>query len=226
MTRWAPMLLVAFLLAGTAVAFAVTQGLKQERSPVYGVRFTRVFGPHRPATLVFRLRKRDTITLTIVNGDGKAVRVYRAQRYPRGTVTKHWGGRAASGLLPDGPYRLHVHLKRSDATIEIPTVFRLDSTPPSLAHVSVAPHVLTRGGRVVIRYATDEPGQVILRVDGRRAVVTRKRVRARPFTWDGTVGGQPVAVGVHVLRLRAVDLVGNRSEPSRALRVRVREAAP
>ena len=90
----------------------------------------------------------------------------------------------------------------------------------------MSPRVLTRGGRVVVRYATNEPGQVILRVDGRRAVVTRKRVLARPFTWDGTAGGGPVAAGVHVLTLRAVDLVGNRSHTSRPLHVRVREAAP
>ena len=219
------MLLVAFLLAGTAVAFAVTQGLKQERSPIYGVRFSRVFGPHRPAVLGFKLRKRDTVTVTVVDGDGHTVRTL-AHRKARGTVTLYWGGRTTAGALaPDGPYRIHVHLRRSDATIEIPTVFRLDTTPPSLSHASVAPHSLARGGRVVLRYATNEAGQVILRVDGRRAVVTRKRVRARPFTWDGTVGGRPVAAGVHVLRLRTVDLVGNRSHSSRPLRVRVREAA-
>lgn len=221
------MLLVAFLLAGTAVAFAVTQGLKQERSPVYAVRFSRVFGPHRPAVLRFKLRKRDTITVTVVDGDGRTVRMLAHRKAPRGTVTLYWGGRTTAGTsAPDGPFRIHVHLKRSDATIEIPTVFRLDTTPPSLAHVSVAPHTLMRGGRVVLRYATNEAGQVILRVDGRRAVVTRRRVRARPFTWDGTVGGRPVAAGVHVLLLRAVDLVGNRSHSSRPLRVRVRQAAP
>jgi hypothetical protein len=221
------MLLVAFLLAGTAVAFAVTQGLKQERSPVYGVRFDRVFGPHRPAVLRFKLRKRDTITVTIVDAGGHTVRPFPPRKEPRGTVTLGWGGRSSTGALaPDGPYRMHVHLKRSDATIEIPTVFRLDTTPPALAHVSVAPHTLTRGGRVVLRYATNEAGQVILRVDGRRAVLTRKRLRARPFTWEGTVDGRPVAAGLHVLRLRAVDLVGNRSHSSRPLRVRVREAAP
>ena len=220
------MVLVAFLLAGTAVAFAVTQGLKQERSPVYGVRFSRVFGPHRPAELVFKLRKKNTITVTIVDADGKTVHAFRARRARRGTQTFYWAGLVKGTPAPEGLYRAHFHLKRSDATIEIPTVFRLDTTPPSLAHVSVAPRVLTRGGRVVVRYATNEPGQVILRIDGRRAVLTRPRVRARPFTWDGTVGGQPVAAGVHVLRLRAVDLVGNKSDVSRPLRVRVREAAP
>jgi hypothetical protein len=220
------MVLVAFLLAGTAVAFAVTQGLKQERSPVYGVRFSRVFGPHRPAVLQFKVRKKNTITVTIVDADGKTVHAFPPRRVRRGKQTFYWAGLVKGRPAPEGLYRAHVHLRRSDATIEIPTVFRLDTTPPSLAHVSVAPHVLTRGGRVVLRYATNEPGQIILRVDGRRAVLTRPRVRARPFTWDGTVGGQPVAAGVRVLRLRAVDLVGNRSRASRPLRVRVREAAP
>jgi hypothetical protein len=222
------MVLVAFLLAGTAVAFAVTQGLKGERSPVYAVRFSRVFGPHSPAELRFKLRKHDTITVRVVDSGGDVVHTFARRAARAGKVTFNWGGRTRPGgpLVPDGSYRLHVHLARSDATLEIPTVFRFDSTPPSLAHVAVSPRVLTRGGRVVVRYATNEAGQVILRVDGRRAVVTRPRVRARPFTWDGAVGGQPVAAGRHVLRLRAVDLVGNRSRPSRAIAVHVREAAP
>src|SRR4051812_14409533 len=98
------MLLVAFLLAGTAVAFAVTQGLKQERSPVYGVRFSRVFGPHRPAALTFKLRKRDTITVTVVDGGDHAVRTFPPRTERRGTVTRYWGGRTAAGALaPDGP---------------------------------------------------------------------------------------------------------------------------
>jgi hypothetical protein len=224
------MLLVAFLLAGTAVAFAVTQGLKQERSPVYAVRFDRVVGPHRPARLWFKLRKRQKITVTVVDGNGRAAATLVDNQPRRGLVKLHWNGLAHEGLgagrAAPGSYRLRVHLARSDATIQIPTVFRYDPVPPTLAHVSVSPRVLTRGRRVVIRYTTDEPGQVILRVDGNRAVVTRARIRARPFTWDGTVHGRPVAAGVHVLLLRAVDVVGNRSHSSRPLRVRVREAAP
>jgi hypothetical protein len=78
---------------------------------------------------------------------------------------------------------------------------------------------------VIIRYKTDEPGQVVLRVDGRLAVVTRKRVRARPFTWNGMIAGKPVNAGRHVLRLKAVDLVGNRSHPSRPIVVLARKAA-
>jgi hypothetical protein len=220
------MLLVAFLLAGTAVAFAVTQGLKQERSPVYAVRFDRVLGPHRRAHLRFKLRKRQKITVTVVDGSGHTVATLVDNQVRRGAVKLHWNGRTDAGFAAPGPYRLRVHLARGGATITIPTVFRYDPTPPTLAHVSVRPHVLTRGRRVIIRYATDEPGQVIMRVDGNRAVITRPRVRAHPFTWDGTVNGRPVAAGVHVLLLRAVDLVGNRSHPSRPLRVRVRETAP
>jgi hypothetical protein len=221
------MLLVAFLLAGTAVAFAVTQGLKQERSPVYGVRFDRLAGPHHPARLRFKLRKRQKITVTVIDGNGHAAVTLVDDEPRRGLVKLHWNGRGlGASFVAPGPYRMRVHLARGDATITIPTVFRYDPVPPTLAHVSVSPRVLTRGRSVVIRYTTDEPGQVILRVDGNRAVVTRPRVRARLFTWDGTVHGRPVAAGVHVLLLRAVDLIGNRSHSSRPLRVRVRGAAP
>ena len=65
MARLAPTLLVAFLLAGTAVAFAVTQGLKLEKSPVFGTKFDRVLGPSQPARLRVRLRKTDTVTATV-----------------------------------------------------------------------------------------------------------------------------------------------------------------
>src|SRR4051794_24880741 len=172
------MLLVAFLLAGTAVAFAVTQGLKQERSPVYGVRFDRVLGPHHPAHLRFKLRKRQKITVTVVDGNGHTVDTLLDNKPEHGMVKVHWNGQRHVGLgaqsySSPGSYRLRVHLSRSGATITIPTVFRYDPAPPTLAHVSVRPRVLTRGRRVVIRYVTNEAGQVILRVDGNRAVVTR-----------------------------------------------------
>jgi len=224
--RLAPLLLVGFLLAGTAVAFAVTQGLKEERSAIFAVKFSREFGPHRPALLRFKIRRADTVTATVVDSRGDSVRTLLHARHPRGKVTLHWGGHATGGALaPQGEYRLRVRLAKGGVTIQIPTTFVLDTAPPTLTHVSVAPKLLTRGRRVVLRYATNEPGQVILRVDGRRAVLTRPRVRARPFTWDGTTGGKPVSLGRHVLRLRAVDLVGNRSEPSRPLTVVVRGAA-
>src|SRR5258708_11682846 len=108
------MLLVAFLLAGTAVAFAVTQGLKQERSPVYGVRFDRLAGPHHPAKLRFKLRKRQKITVTVVDGNGHAV-VTLVESALRPRVAKlHWNRRAHEGLRASyaapAPYRLRVHL--------------------------------------------------------------------------------------------------------------------
>ena len=221
------MLLVAFLLAGTAVAFAVTQGLKQERSPVYGVRFDRVLGPHHPAHLRFKLRKRQKITVTVVDSDGApSPRSSRTGRH--GAVKLRWSGRTPrlGAGTPRRAVPLRVHLAQQRRDHHDPDRVPLRPGAADARARLGRPHVLTRGRRVVIRYPTDEPGQVILRVDGNRAVVTRPRVRARPFTWDGTVHGRPVAAGVHVLLLRAVDLVGNRSSSSRPLRVRVRQAAP
>ena len=230
MARLAPTLLVAFLLAGTAVAFAVTQGLKLEKSPIFGTRFDKVFGPSNPATLRFRLRKGDTVTVTVVDASGHAVRTLRErQRRRAGRIRLTWGGRTDAGAVaPEGRYRLRVRLADRRGTILIPTSFTLDSTPPAFAEIEAAPRVFSpdRDGhadRVIVRYRTNEAARVVLTVNGRRAGFGKFRdPTARSVSWVGKVDGTKLPPGRYVLRLRAEDLAGNLSAPSRALAVRLR----
>src|SRR5438477_12199752 len=71
-SRLAPFLLVVALLGATAAAFAVTEGLKLEPSPVRSTDVDKVFSPvcdclSRVAHIRFRLRKTDRLTLAIVD---------------------------------------------------------------------------------------------------------------------------------------------------------------
>ncbi len=228
MTRLGPTLLVAFLLAGTAIAFAVTQGLKLQKSPVFGTRFDKVGGPHQPIELSFRLRKRDKVTAVVVNGDGDVVRTLIDGKRRRGRVTEPWNGRTdAGGFAPDGTYKLRVRLAGEHRTILIPTTFRLDFTPPVVSAVTVRPDTFSPDGdgrrdRVLVRYRTNETARALLTVNGTRVTRGRLRVVPRPVPWSGDVNGARVGPGHYVLRLRVQDAAGNRSKPSRPLPVTLR----
>jgi hypothetical protein len=227
-TRLGPTLLVAFLLAGTAVAFAVTQGLKLQKSPIYGTRFDKVGGPHNPLKLQFRLRKRDKVTAVVVNGDGDVVRTLIDGERRRGTVKKRWNGRTDAGTFaPDGTYKLRVRLAGEHRTILIPTTFRLDFTPPVLSAVTVRPTTFSpdgdgRGDRVLVRYRTNEPARALLTVNGTRVTRGRLRIVPRPVPWSGDIDGAKARPGRYVLRLRVQDRAGNRSKPSQPLLVTLR----
>jgi hypothetical protein len=228
-TRLGPTLLVAFLLAGTAVAFAVTQGLKLQKSPVFGTRFDKVGGPHAPLNLSFRIRKRDHVTAVVVRGDD-VVRTLRDREYPRGRVKMKWNGRNDSGkVAPDGAYKLRVRLAGEHRTILIPTTFRLDFTPPVLSGVTATPKTFSpdgdgRADRVLVRYRTNETAKALLFVNGNRVTSGKLRLptRVRPVPWSGEVDGAKMPPGRYVLRLRLQDASGNRSDYSRPLPVTLR----
>ena len=73
MPRLFSTVLVFGLLAGTAAAFALTEGLKLEKTPVLGTQVGKVFSPTcrcptRRVRIFFRLRKAETLTVTIERG--------------------------------------------------------------------------------------------------------------------------------------------------------------
>ena len=78
MLRLLPALVVVFLLGGTAAAFAVTQGLKLEKTPVLSPRIDKELSPvcecdTDAADIAFVLREGDTATVQVVDGDGEVV---------------------------------------------------------------------------------------------------------------------------------------------------------
>jgi len=95
------MLLVLALLGCTAAAFAVTEGLKLEKSPITNTIVDKVVAPdsstHAIAAISFTLRKRDRLTVEIVNGNGDVIRTLaRSKQAEPGTLQFKWNGRDAT----------------------------------------------------------------------------------------------------------------------------------
>ena len=139
-------LLVVALLGGTAAAFAVTQGLKIEPSPILAPRIDKVFSPAcdcrtRVAGITFKLRKPDRVRLEIVGDDGEVVRtLVTGKRLRSGKVGYTWNGRDDEGrFVPEGVYKPRVHLTDQHRTIDLPNEMRVDTTAPTITLVSVKP---------------------------------------------------------------------------------------
>ena len=78
MTRLPQTVIVLALLASTATAFAVTERLKLEKSPITGTRVDKIFSPvceceRNVAVVSFRLRKPERVTVDMLNSRGKSV---------------------------------------------------------------------------------------------------------------------------------------------------------
>lgn len=232
--------LVVALLAATAAAFALTEGLKLEQSPILGTSVpTKVFSPvcdceTATATIRFRIRTADTLDIQIVDRSGEVVRtIVPGRRYAKGPVAVAWDGLDDGGaLVPEGTYKPRVRFRGAHRTIELPNPIRVDVTAPRVLSAAVAPRRISPDGdrrrdRAVVRYRLDEPGRAQLFVNGKRRVVTRFARERDQAIWYGVVDGRPVRAGRYALSLRAVDRAGNVGEPVRlgALTVRYVSAA-
>jgi hypothetical protein len=224
--RLASTVLVVALLAATAAAFALTQGLKLQKSPISGTEVERVFSPvcacdragGDEATIAFRLRESDRIDVEILDGDRVVRTLERAQSYPRGPVEVEWDGRDDAGeVLPEGEYSPRVRLREAHQTITLPNPIRIDTTPPTIQDVSIEPRVLSpdgdgRADRVVVTYRLSEPGRGELYVDGERRVLQRFHRPEDRMVWNGKLDGEPQRPGIYGLHVAAFDPAGNLSE--------------
>ncbi len=236
MSRLFSTLLVFGLLGGTAAAFAVTEGLKLERTPISGTRVDKVFSPvcgcpRRAAAIGFRLRKADALTVEIVEGNEVVRTLVDSRRFGRGLVHFTWDGRDDAGrVVRDGAYRPRVHLDRRHRTIVLPNPIRVDTAPPHIRVVALRPAVFSpdgdgRADGIVVRYRVSEPAHALLLVDGRRRVRGRFQRLTGELRWYGKVGGKALPSGAHRITLAAEDLAGNSSRPTRAVAVRIRYVA-
>jgi hypothetical protein len=231
----AAIVIVLALLAGTAAAFAVTEVLKLERSPVTAPRFTKHFSPvcgceKEVAQLSLRLRKADTVDAAIVDPGGNTVRtLLENERYRRGPVTLEWDGRDDGGArVPDGRYRLRMRLEGQHRTIILPNPVFVDTQAPRVRLLGIGPQVFSpdddgRRDRVHISYSASEPARGTLIIDGAAARTGKLRGDGlASMRWDGTVLGRAVGPGLYALALRVEDRAGNVSEPTDAVPVRLR----
>ena len=182
-------LVVLALLGATAAAFAVTERLKLERSPITGTRVYRLFSPvceclRDAATISFVLRQRGEITVDVLDSEGDVVRtLVRDRDEPRGRVTYSWDGRDEAGrIVEEGRYRPRVRIREHGRTIVLPNPIRVDTTPPRIRFTDVFPRVFSPDGdgnsdRVTATYEVDEIARAMLLVDGRRRVLGRFRPR-------------------------------------------------
>jgi hypothetical protein len=234
LARWPQLLIVLALLGATAAAFAVTERLKLERSPVTGTRVDRVFSPvcecaRDVAVISIVLRRRETVTLDVLNRDGHSIRtIVRNRREPAGRVSYTWDGRDnLDRIVPEGVYRPRVQLERNGRTIVLPNPIRVDTTAPVITLVRVFPRVFSPDGdggrdRLTSTYRIDERARAVMLVDGRQRVQSKFRRIEGKLVWFGRVNGRVVRPGIYEIRLRAVDRAGNRSVRTRAVPVRVR----
>jgi hypothetical protein len=229
--RVLPIVVVLALLGCTAAAFAVTEGLKLEHSPVSNTHVGKKIAPdslaNKTVPIGFQLRKPDRVTVELVNGSGDVVRtLVRSRREPSGVLQFTWNGRGDNReVVPDGVYRPRVHLADAHKTIVLPNPITMDATAPFIRLASVEPRVISPDGdsvrdHVRIKYQTSELARAQLYVDGEPRTLVFRFLRAGKIDWP--LGPQRLKPGKHLIRLRALDRATNVGPPSRALPVFVR----
>lgn len=234
MPRLPQTLIVLALLGATAAAFAVTERLKLERSPITGTRVDRVFSPvcecaRNVAVISFVLRKPGTVTVDVLDSNGRSVRtLVRNRDEAQGRVSYTWDGRnGGDRVVAEGRYRPRVQLEEHGRTIVLPNPIRVDTTAPKIRIVRVFPRVLSPDGdgrrdRITATYKLDERARAMMLVDGRRRALSKFQEPEGRLVWFGRVNGGSVRPGTYEIRLRALDQAGNRSRRTRAVAVRVR----
>jgi hypothetical protein len=201
------------LLAGTTTAFALTEALKLDRTPITRPKFDVLLSPvcmcrKDTARLPVTFRKADTIDAVIVRGGDSVRTLAQGRRQPRGHFVFLWDGRDNAGqVVPDGSYRLRLTFAGDGRTIELPNEIQVDTTPPRLEVLSVAGDPLT----VVAR--TNERARLFLVADAfvRPSPLTQSRFQdagLMRLVWAGSAGTPRASLAVV-----AKDPAGNRSTP-------------
>jgi hypothetical protein len=230
LARTVSTVLVVCLLGGTAAAFAVTQGLKLDKSPIFRTDVDKRVSPAAgtEAKIAFRLRESDAVTVSVVDDDGEVVRTLLPRRRVRaGRVVVTWDGRDDAGRpLPEGEYRPRIRLADERTTTTLPNDIELDTTAPSFEFGEVQPRVISPDGDgraegIRVRFSSGEPVRALLFVAGKRRVLTQAR-ESGVIRWSA-----PLRPGRYRLQLAAQDRAGNttRRVPAGTVRVRYIELA-
>jgi hypothetical protein len=220
------------LLVATAAAFAITERLKLTKSAIYGTVISTKFSPtcgcaYSRASIFFKLRRSDDITVSVLNAQGQEVALLAAQHYPHGPVTLTWSGRDdGNRRARDGTYRVRVHLTGQHQTIEFPNRIQLDTKQPQVLSAEVNRQVFSpdsdhQADFVRITYVLSKPAHVYLYL-GRTLLVHSYRGPVKgSISWYGDGPNGKLPVGAYTLRVGAVDASGNSTPVSSRARVRV-----
>jgi FlgD Ig-like domain len=206
--------LVLALLVATTTAFALTEVLKLEGTPIVRPGFNVAFSPgcacpHDTARLPVRLKKPETMDAVIVDSDGDAVRaLLDAQREPTGRLVLKWDGGDESGaIVPDGTYKVRLSFEGSDRSILVPNPIRVDTEPPEAELVSVVPSAVKPRQGVEVVVDSNERARLLLYADGE--LVARGRLGDEGSITRVWHGAWRLAPGTHVLRADLQDRAGN-----------------
>jgi FlgD Ig-like domain len=224
--KHAPTVLVSALLVATACAFAVTERLKLEDSPVIGTKIPGLFSPREAeARIGFRLRREEDIQLDVADSQGTIVKHgVGSGIFGQAFHQFAWDGRDDSGqIVPDGIYHVQLELKDEGRTIEFPRTITADSTPPTIPFVDIRHQVFSpdgdgRADRADVRYRFGESAWAILYVDGKRVGRSGRRKPVGVYPWYAR-GKKP---GEYRLALAAQDRAGNIAPSTREFTVRLR----
>jgi FlgD Ig-like domain len=229
LARFLPVVLVVGLLGGSAAAFAVTERLKLERSPIFATRVGKVVSPvsGRRVPIDFRVRKADDLSVAIVDRNDDVVRALVPSHHVRpGPQQLTWNGRDDSGSpVPDGIYRPRVHLAGEHRTILMPSPIAVDTKDPHISLTRTSLKVVSPDGDAIDDYLTvffhtSEPARAVLYANGRK-VVKVKSFSAHSLKW-GKRNGMPTKPGVYRLWLRSIDAAGNPGPRTPTFRVQIR----
>jgi hypothetical protein len=216
------------LLVATAAAFAITEHLKLQKAPLYGIQVSAgrtpeihtgrptIFSPvcncpTNVARLGITLRHSERVTATIRDSaghtvwtlaDGELLRAHRPTHW-------YWNGHNDSGQpVPDGVYKPSVAV--GGHTYNFANKIFVDTVAPKvLSAAALKPVLLAGPGRsVAIKYRFDGSAHALLYV-GNRLVAVGRHPGADKIKWNGRLGGRPAPAGRYVLSIGGRDLAGN-----------------
>jgi hypothetical protein len=219
------------LLVATAAAFAITERLKLTKSAVYGTVISTRISPtcgceFRRASIFFKLRRPDDITVSVLNSRRQDVALLTAQHYPRGPVTLTWNGRDdGSRRVRDGTYRVRIHLTGAHQTIEFPNSIQLDTKPPQVVSVEKNRDVFSpdqdhQADYVRITYTLSKPAHLEAYLGAARVLYSQVGTKGS-IQWFGTGPNGTLKPGTYTLNVGAVDRSGNSTPGDQRARVRV-----
>jgi FlgD Ig-like domain len=225
--------IIAGLLVATAAAFAITERLKLTKSAVYGTQVSKGLSPtcgcyRGQARISFKLRKRDNLTVSVLNTRKDEVAILAAQSFPKGPVSLKWNGRDDIGKrAADGVYLVRIHLSGAHQTITLPNRIVLDTTAPEILTISknrdeFSPDGDKQADFVRLTYQLSKPAKVILFLDGKKVLGPTYRHPAKgSVSWGGKVNRSALPAGTYTLEMGAVDPLGNSTPVAERMRVSV-----
>jgi FlgD Ig-like domain len=223
---------IAGLLVATAAAFAITERLKLTKSAVYGTRVSRGLSPtcgcaRGRATISFKLRKHDDLTVSVLNAHKEEVALVASRTFPKGLVRLKWNGQDDFGKrAPDGIYLVRIHLSGAHQTITLPNRIVLDTTTPSVVSAEPNRDIFSPDGDdqadfVRLTYQLSKPARILLFLDGKRILKTFHHPQSGSVSWNGKVNGSALPAGLYTLEVGAVDAFGNSTPVADRVRVSV-----